>query len=337
MAQFARYTTDGVALRDRPAQWDAALWSAAAPFRTSPADSAFVGDASYGTVGPLRLLRIAASAHRLERAEGSARAHVGLVKLVVQRSGTATVAQAGRQALLEPGHWALCDADRAFAITSEAEGEQIILFMPRERLGGGSGLPAYFARRFGETGGTARLLPHYLASLTDEIARVDEGNCGELADMAAQLVRLALLEARHAAPPVSMRETLRLRVKDYVRRNLRDPGLTIDRVATAFGCTKRHLHKVFNDDTLTLSHFIWSQRLEACRDALLNPQLARRSITEIAFMWGFNNSAHFSKAFKERFGVSPGQFRGKPAQPAPMISRVERPANLAPMDDRAAA
>ncbi len=106
-----------------------------------------------------------------------------------------------------------------------------------------------------------------------------------------------------------MRETLRLRVKDYVRRNVRDPALSIDRVATAFGCTKRHLHKVFSGDEMTLSQFVWSERLERCREALSNPRMAQHSITEIAFMWGFNNSAHFSKTFKERFGAPPGLFR----------------------------
>jgi AraC-like DNA-binding protein len=172
------------------------------------------------------------------------------------------------------------------------------------------------ARNFGDASGTARLLPCYLASLFEELSGVAAGNCSELADMAAQLVRLALLEARQATTPISMRETLRLRVKDYVRRNLRDPALSIDRVALAFGCTKRHLHKVFTGDETTLSQFIWAQRLESCREALRNPHLLRHSITEIAFMWGFNNSAHFSKAFKERFGLPPGIFRGRGSAPA---------------------
>ena len=32
-------------------------------------------------------------------------------------------------------------------------------------------------------------------------------------------------------------------------------------------------------------------------------------ITEIAFRWGFNDSAHFSKAFRAEFGQSPRAYR----------------------------
>src|ERR1700761_4411773 len=33
------------------------------------------------------------------------------------------------------------------------------------------------------------------------------------------------------------------------------------------------------------------------------------SITEIAYRWGFNDSAHFSRLFKASFGMSPTQYR----------------------------
>lgn len=322
MAALAYFSTREVAPRERLVQWDARLWTPVAPFQTESAGTPFEADAGYARLGPVHLFRIAATAHRLTRAaiidRGDRR---GLATLVMQRRGTAIVGQSGRNVTLNPGAWTICDADRAFVIDNPGEGEQLILLIPRDRLGLGSGLANYTARHFGDAAGTARLLPRYLAGLFDEMAAVADGNGGELADLAAQLVRLALFEARQATPPISMRETLRLRVKDYVRRNLRDPALSIERVATAFGCTKRHLHKVFTGDEMTLSHFIWAQRLDSCRDALRNAQLARHSITEIAFMWGFNNSAHFSKAFKERFGLPPGIYRERAAasDTAPMI------------------
>jgi AraC-like DNA-binding protein len=36
---------------------------------------------------------------------------------------------------------------------------------------------------------------------------------------------------------------------------------------------------------------------------------ATLSISEICFRWGFNGSAHFSRAFKDRYGVSPRDYR----------------------------
>ena len=39
------------------------------------------------------------------------------------------------------------------------------------------------------------------------------------------------------------------------------------------------------------------------------PALHHRSVSDIAFSWGFNDAAHFSRAFKERFRVTPKEFR----------------------------
>ncbi len=50
-------------------------------------------------------------------------------------------------------------------------------------------------------------------------------------------------------------------------------------------------------------------RLDRCREELEDRRQRARSITEIAFRWGFNDSAHFSRVFKARFGMSPRAVR----------------------------
>jgi AraC-like DNA-binding protein len=310
MVERASFSCAQVAPRERIAYWDAQVWAPVSPFRTEALSVPFAGDARLARMGAVQLFHVTATAHRLTRsASSNASDRRELAMVLVQRRGSATVTHGGREIELEPGAWTVCNADRALGVLSPQGGEQLILLIPHDRLGLGTGIGSYASRRYGDTGGTARLLPRYLTGLFDELDAAADGNCAELADIAAQLVRLALLEARQSVPPISMRETLRLRVKDHVRRNLRNPSMSIESVAAAFGCTKRHLHKVFTDDEMTLSQFIWAQRLESCREALRNPHFVRHSITEISFMWGFNNSAHFSKAFKSRFGLPPGTFR----------------------------
>ena len=53
---------------------------------------------------------------------------------------------------------------------------------------------------------------------------------------------------------------------------------------------------------LTPSQYIWERRLEACSRDLLEPRLAGRPVADIAYGRGFNDAAHFSRAFRERFG-----------------------------------
>ena len=48
------------------------------------------------------------------------------------------------------------------------------------------------------------------------------------------------------------------------------------------------------------------------------------NITEIAFESGFENVSHFSRVFKERFGVSPMAYRQNlPSPPDPQRQKIE--------------
>jgi AraC-like DNA-binding protein len=118
-----------------------------------------------------------------------------------------------------------------------------------------------------------------------------------------------LLERCGRPSDLSVRETLRDLIKSYIDRNLRDPGLSLEQLTVKFNCTKRNLHKAFSGEGMTICTYIWRSRLERCRRDLDNPACSAKSITDVAFFWGFNSSTHFSRAFKEAFGVSPRAYR----------------------------
>jgi AraC-like DNA-binding protein len=78
------------------------------------------------------------------------------------------------------------------------------------------------------------------------------------------------------------------RVKAYVMEHLPKPDLSIASIAEAMRVSPDHLARLFRAEPVPLSRFIWRQRLEACRRDLSDPRLAQRSVSEIAFSWGFN-------------------------------------------------
>lgn len=62
-------------------------------------------------------------------------------------------------------------------------------------------------------------------------------------------------------------------------------------------------------DFMQVLSWVWSERLKRAGVDLANPLLARRTIAAIAYDWGFSDPAHFSRAFKAAYKMSPRAFR----------------------------
>ena len=97
-------------------------------------------------------------------------------------------------------------------------------------------------------------------------------------------------------------------------QHLRDPALSIDGIAQALHCSKRHLHNAFAGDDDTLAGYILHQRLAAASATWQDPANAARPITDIALSSGFRNLSHFSRVFREHTGGSPSEFRRQAAR-----------------------
>jgi AraC-like DNA-binding protein len=136
-------------------------------------------------------------------------------------------------------------------------------------------------------------------------------------ELIMQLVRLSLLELSGQETAVTQREALKDRIRAHVARNLRDPQLSIERIAQSLNCSKRHLHNAFADEQDTLAGYILRQRLEACVRDLRQCPPQSRAITDIALSWGFSNLSHFSRVFRDHAGCSPSAFRAAQAPRSP--------------------
>ncbi|MGI5490848.1 helix-turn-helix domain-containing protein [Microtetraspora malaysiensis] len=100
-----------------------------------------------------------------------------------------------------------------------------------------------------------------------------------------------------------------LRIQAFVERQLGDTGLSPAMIAAAHHISIRQLYKVMQAQGETVAGWIRTRRLERCRRDLANPLLAQRSVNAIATRWGFISAAHFSRAFRAAYGVSPTEYR----------------------------
>lgn len=99
------------------------------------------------------------------------------------------------------------------------------------------------------------------------------------------------------------------RVKALIDARLDDPDLDPAGIAAAAGISLRHLHALFGSAGTTVRRHLITARLDRCRRDLANPVMAGRTITDIAFSWGFQNAGHFGRRFRDAYGLSPQAFR----------------------------
>lgn len=99
------------------------------------------------------------------------------------------------------------------------------------------------------------------------------------------------------------------RIKKVIQLNLRNPDLGVDYIARSVGLSPRQVHRVFADEGMSLMRWVWVQRLEQCYRELCQEESGKRSISDLAYTWGFTDQAHFSRAFRKQFGISPRDAR----------------------------
>ena len=150
--------------------------------------------------------------------------------------------------------------------------------------------------------GTGRIAHDFVHAAFDEAAELSANSAVGVADSLIDLLLLPLREADTTFDRVGP-EAMYVRAQAFIREHLRDPELSIDQISAALGCTKRYLHMVFSERGMTVSDYIWRARLQHCRQELETH--AGKTITDVAFSWGFSSSSHFSRVFRKCFGVAP--------------------------------
>ena len=93
----------------------------------------------------------------------------------------------------------------------------------------------------------------------------------------------------------------------FITRNLSDPALSRERIASECAVSVRTLSRIFRDGLDTQpGEYIIHARLERVRDMLALPGL---SIKEIAELSGFRSAGFLARQFRERYAVTPREYR----------------------------
>jgi AraC-like DNA-binding protein len=308
-------STDSVAPRERLALWTDLICDVYVQLDCDAlvAPDAFQGDIRKDRLATLDLSQVTSCPQDVRRTSRQiAKANEEYFLVSIQTQGTGRVRQDGREAVLRPGDFALYDSTRPYELLFEEEFQQFVLMLPgatlRTRLKATERMTAsaVSGRR-----GAGHLMIGMIETLWRDIDTLEPASADAVADSVLNIL-VAGLRTLPAARPLEVSNLTALhrdQIRAFVLQHLRDPLLSVGMIATALKLSPSTVHRAFQGEPCSAAHWIWTQRLDAIKRDLADPSLHHRGVSDIAFSWGFNDAAHFSRAFKERFRVTPKEFR----------------------------
>src|ERR1700754_287511 len=298
-------STNGLTPKRQIQRWSDALTDLCGQFDVDALEgSSLEGRINYTTVSKLKLCQIEASQHRI--AHTIARSHSSehpYVKILFQTYGVSYFEQNGYQIQVKPGDCLAYDVSCPHTIISPSLTRHEVVIVPKELLRErGFHIDKMYACKLSARNGTGRIAHDFVHAAFDEATKLSANSAVGVADSLIDLLLLPLREADNAFDRAGP-EAMYVRAQAFIREHLRDPDLCIDHISAALGCTKRYLHMLFSERGMTVSDYIWRARLQHCRQEL--EAHGGKTITDVAFSWGFSSSSHFSRVFRKCYGVVP--------------------------------
>ena len=308
------YSTANVPRSTSANYWNELYSSKFANVTFNPLDrEGFAAELKVENVGELAIARFNSDATDIERTrEHIARSRRRLFAFVLQVKGRGVFSHYGHETVLEEGDFTLCDNSVPHRLCLSGPAEFIFLRTSPEDLKGyfpfpervcGMRLPA----QQGFTDAAALMAQ----SLWDQVER------GLPAKFNAMVVRnvMEVLATSYAIlfdpwiADTSAVVARRLDAKRYIEMHLKEPGLAPQAIASALRVSPRYLRMLFSGDHETVSAYILRRRLEECARQISSPLSRGRTLADIAFACGLNSAAHFTRVFRDQYGVTPRQYR----------------------------
>ncbi|MEV1076973.1 helix-turn-helix domain-containing protein [Streptomyces sp. NPDC050211] len=307
-------TTDSVPAHRRREYWREALSRTFGAVDISVPDGVYSGTIRTASLGGLKVTKVDGDpleARRTPRliAQGDEDEYV-VVKLVSQ--GVARLEQDGRDIGVRPGEVFIYDMARPVRLLFPQCFQTKSIVLSRQVLGlCESDLRQITASPLSSDTPLGGLLSVLLSRLADTAGSHRPYAREVLARSVVDLLNVLADEqlGRISEGTPSGDAAMLLQIRTFIGRHLADADLTPEVIARAHHISVRYLHKIFEGEGITVSRWIQSRRLEACRQDLLHREAANRTIAAVAHRWGFTSAAHFSRVFRAAYGMSPSEYR----------------------------
>ncbi|GAA4811811.1 helix-turn-helix domain-containing protein [Streptomyces ziwulingensis] len=273
----------------------------------------FTGRLVTGRVGALRVASVEADAQRVRRrAAHIAASPEPFVAVGVQLTGRTVLVQNDREATAQEGGLFVYDTARPYFLDHPERFSLRVVRIPRRLLAlSDEDVEGVAGSVFDTDRGCAAVLRPFITTMVAAAHRYSPSAAEGLADGLINLFATLVAERNEetAAGTGPARNQLVQRVREHIDRNLGDPALSPETVARAHHISVRYLHRLFEDEGVTVGRLIQRRRLEECAHELARRGRTTPTVSAVAQRWGFVNPTHFSRVFRSTYGLSPREWR----------------------------
>ncbi|HTJ90436.1 MAG TPA: acetamidase/formamidase family protein [Acidocella sp.] len=166
--------------------------------------------------------------------------------------------------------------------------------------------------------GMGQVLTGFLATIAETLGALDAARLHPLELSLSELLIAALTGTEAPTLPggIDRRKSAFQRLMQAIEARLPDSELTLASLAESEGMSVRAVQKLFQRENLSFAQYVRRRRLQRTAQDLRDPQQNKLLVADIGFRWGFSDPAHFSRTFREQYGVTPGTFREQNFAPA---------------------
>jgi AraC-like DNA-binding protein len=232
--------------------------------------------------------------------------------VITQLAGVRRYCQDGKVAILKRGDTTLIDSGRPWRSDCQGDCARLYMRVPYFLMEGRLGIrPIPIAQRISGTSGLGTILFGLSTSLYRRAQEMSFEEGAAAVEAYFRILSACVGQWQQNPKEQKRSDVVWARIASFIETHLPEPDLDPAKIALAMGISVRHVHRVFSSKGCTVADWIRERRLRMCKRELSDPRLSQRSITDIAFFWGFNDSAHFSRSFKQQYGICPRMYRSQ--------------------------
>ncbi|MBN1239240.1 MAG: helix-turn-helix domain-containing protein [Gammaproteobacteria bacterium] len=284
----------------------------------------FDAELSVEQLGPVRLAKLSVDRCSIERK----RIHIvrnssRLYTLLLQAKGSSTFYHCGNEARLAEGDFVLCDLGMPHVFDTKDPSVTIMVRMAPEVLREYLPTPEQFCGlHLGRTVGLASSAAAIVQNLSDNVvAGLRSGYETRVARYLLEMISMSYIATYEPVLKGSAVQWQRRNaIIRYIEDNLRDPALTATSIADGLGLSPRYVRNIFSMNGEKVLAYVLRRRLEECARQMQDPAWNGHTLTEIAYSWGFNSAAHFTRTFRDHFGVAPREYRRSAQDSQPLAA-----------------